>query len=75
MWKYEERDGKRTKVPYNPRGNRARVNRPEDWGPLEDALATLARGGYDGLALLLGDGVLGIDLDWKTLPHANGELP
>ena len=74
VWRYEERDGKRTKVPYRADGRKARVNRPEDWGPLEAALAALEKGGYDGLGLLLGGGVCGLDLDWKELP-VNGELP
>ncbi len=74
VWRYEERDGQRTKVPYRPDGRKARVNRPEDWGPLEGALAALERGGFDGLALLLGGGVCGVDVDWKALP-VDGELP
>ncbi|MGF5988507.1 hypothetical protein ACQE9G_28350, partial [Klebsiella pneumoniae] len=74
MWSYEERDGKRTKVPYRADGRKARVNRPEDWGPLEAALAAPEKGGYDGLGLLLGGGVCGLDLERKELP-VNGELP
>jgi len=63
-WKYEERDGKRTKVPYNPRtGGRAQSTNPDTFAPLSTALEAVERGGYDGI----GVGVFGtlgaIDID------------
>lgn len=34
VWKYEQRDGKPTKVPYNPRtGGRAQSNNPATFSP------------------------------------------
>lgn len=63
-WRYEERGGKRTKVPYNPRtGGRAQSTNPDTFAPLAVALAALEPGGYDGI----GVGVFGtlgaIDID------------
>lgn len=63
-WKYEERGGQRTKVPYNPRTlDRAQSNAPEtfgSWGEVEDAFL----GGYvDGVGIRIGDGFSAIDID------------
>ncbi|WP_253665875.1 DNA primase [Thermus scotoductus] len=74
MWRAEEREGGPTKVPYSPKGSpkpyRASVRRPEDWGTYEEALAALRRypGRYSGLGVVLGGGLVGIDLDWKGWP-------
>ena len=63
-WRYEERGGQKTKVPYNPRTlQRAQSNAPEtfgSWGEVEDALT----GGYvDGVGIRIGDGYSAIDID------------
>ena len=63
-WRYEERDGRQTKVPYNPRtGGKAQSTNPLTFAPLRKALDALERGGYAGL----GVGVFGrlgaIDID------------
>ena len=50
VWKYENREGKPTKVPYNPRtGGRAQSTNPATFAPLDTALAVL--GQYDGLGV------------------------
>lgn len=52
VWRYEERDGKPTKVPYNPQtGNRARPNEKQDFSGFETALNAFERGGFDGLGI------------------------
>lgn len=63
-WRYEERDGKQTKVPYNPHtGGKAQSTNPQTFAPLHMALAALERGGFSGV----GVGVFGtlgaIDID------------
>lgn len=69
VWRYEERDGKRTKVPYNPRnGKRAASDDPHTWSALEEALETLNtkhRGNFDGIGYVFSanDPYCGIDLD------------
>ena len=42
VWKYEQRDGKMTKVPYNPKtGTYAMVNRPSTFSSYERAVQAL----------------------------------
>jgi len=68
LWRYEERDGSFTKVPYAPGGGRAKVNDPSTWGTLEEVFPLLEEGGFDGIGLVLcqGGGIVGLDLDWKA---------
>ncbi len=63
LWKYEERDGRRTKMPYNPNSpqERAKTNDPGTFAPLETA--TARAGGFDGLGIGIFDGIAGIDID------------
>lgn len=72
-WRYEERDGKLTKVPYNPKtGGRAQSTNPDTFAPLNVALDACQRGNYEGI----GVGVFGtlgaIDID--RCMDDNGEL-
>ena len=66
LWKYEHRNGKATKVPYQPDGRPARVNDSTTWTDYESAREALERGKFDGLGIVLGDGLAGLDLDWKN---------
>ena len=62
VWRREERDGKLTKVPYNPRtGGGAQSNNPATFAPLDVALASA--GGYDGLGLGVFGDLGAIDID------------
>jgi hypothetical protein len=62
LWRYEVRDGKRTKVPRRvDGGGRASSTDPATWATFEQAVAAL--GGSDGLGFVLGDGWVGVDLD------------
>lgn len=72
-WKYEERNGKRTKVPYNPRtGGRAQSTNPDTFTPLPTALEALERDGYDGIGVGIFDSLGAIDIDHCI--DDNGEL-
>lgn len=52
VWKYEDRDGKRTKVPYNPRtGGRAQSNNPATFSDFKTAVAAFGRCQYDGMGI------------------------
>lgn len=66
-WRYEEREGKRTKVPYRPDGTgRAAADDPSTWGTFEAASATAsATGGrgFDGVGYVVTGDYVGIDLD------------
>lgn len=66
-WRYEERDGKRTKVPYNPRtGGRAQSTNPATFVPLTVALEAAKQGWYDGVGVGI-FGILGaIDMGVRT---------
>jgi hypothetical protein len=48
-WKFEKRDGKPIKVPYNPAGGPASCSDPATWGSFEEALH--ANGGLVGFQL------------------------
>src|SRR5713226_8175227 len=64
VWRYEEREGKRTKVPYQTHGGRlASSTKPETWAPF--AAAKAAAEGYDGIGFVFREegGIVGIDLD------------
>lgn len=64
-WKYEERNGKVTKPPYDPKtGKRASHNDPSTWGTFKDAVKALDKG-FDGIGFVFteNDPFCGIDLD------------
>jgi primase-polymerase (primpol)-like protein len=65
LWQYEWRDGRWTKVPYmaTQPWRRASVNDPATWSPFEVVLAAFLAGHGDGVGIVLGDGVVGVDLD------------
>jgi type I restriction enzyme M protein len=61
-WKYEERSGRKTKVPYNPvTGKRAKPNQRGTFKDFSSAVAALSD--YDGMGFLVGNDICVIDLD------------
>jgi hypothetical protein len=65
-WRYELRDAKWTKPPYQVNGReRASSTDPSTWGAFEDALETYETGRVDGLGFVVSadDDFIGIDLD------------
>jgi putative DNA primase/helicase len=69
-WRWEkDKKTKWTKPPYNPRtGTKASSTNPDTWVTLEEAVAAVERGEYDGIGFCLGDGWAGIDLDDCVCP-------
>ena len=67
LWRYEARQGKRTKVPYQPNGKRVDSTNPVTWATFEDTLSTWCRNRqrYAGLGFVFSkeDTLAGIDLD------------
>ncbi len=65
VWHYEERDGTPTKVPDVPSdpSRRASVTDPSTWDEFAVARAAFEDGKCDGVGFVLGDGVVGVDLD------------
>jgi hypothetical protein len=71
-WKAERRDGKLTKVPYNPQTHKhASVTNPQDWADFETALKQSTSNGYCGIGFVLtaDDPFVALDLDhcWGRL--------
>lgn len=65
LWRLVERDGRKTKIPFQADGQPAKCNDPATWTDFPTAYEALKRGGFNGLGIMLGDGLVGIDLDWK----------
>ncbi|MBE6929802.1 MAG: DUF3987 domain-containing protein [Ruminococcaceae bacterium] len=60
-WRYEERNGRRTKVPYQPdTGRGARSNDPRSFVPYDIAVKSK---NYDGIGIGIINGICAIDLD------------
>ena len=65
-WKYEQRNGRSTKPPVDPRtGRYADVSNPATWGSFDAALAVMGQHGLAGVGLVLTgkSDIVGIDLD------------
>jgi hypothetical protein len=61
-WKYEERSGRKTKVPHNPvTGKRAKPNQRGTFKDFSSAVAAISD--YDGIGFLVGNDICVIDLD------------
>ena len=61
-WKYEERSGRKTKVPYNPvTGKRAKADKRSTFKDFSSAVAAVSN--YDGIGFLVGNDICVIDLD------------
>jgi putative DNA primase/helicase len=67
LWRYEEREGKRTKVPCraNKPTVRASSTDPDTWSTHEDALRAAGTDGMDGIGFVFteSDPYAGVDLD------------
>jgi hypothetical protein len=71
LWRYQERDGNPTKVPYTFMGYRASATNPEHWTTFECALKFASRLGFcDGIGVVFPPDrtITGIDLDdiWQS---------
>ncbi len=63
-WRYEERDGKATKVLYQAHWYaRADSTNPATWATFDQALAAMKRYKYDGIGFVLANGWAGVDFD------------
>jgi primase-polymerase (primpol)-like protein len=74
-WKaVAKNDGKVDKVPYDYRtGRRCDAHDPRVWSSFEEICTAYASGGWDGIGIMPGDGVLGVDLD-KCRDHETGAI-
>lgn len=66
-WTIEVRDGKRVKIPLNPKtGGQAQSNNPSTWGSYDEAVRRwkeCENGGIEGIGFVLSNGYSGVDLD------------
>jgi putative DNA primase/helicase len=67
LWRYEQREGKKTKMPYTIKDRLASSTNPTTWATFEEVLQCFLKGGYDGIGFVITkvDPYVGIDLDWK----------
>jgi len=74
-WRYEERNGKRAKVPLSTHGRFASVRDPHTWTSFENAQATTQEHGYHGVGFVFteDDPYCGVDLDGCLDPET-GEI-
>ena len=64
VWKFEKRNGQKTKMPYNPAtGERAKINDLRTFSDFKNTLVTYAMGGYDGIGIAVGNGIGAFDID------------
>lgn len=65
LWRIEEKDGKKTKVPYQVTGEWAQSNNKRTWSTFYTAVKTYQKGGYDGIGFMFSkdDPYIGIDID------------
>ncbi len=64
VWKLEKRQGKPTKVPYNPRtGQMAKTNDADTFADFNTAMKAYAMGGWDGIGYRVSEGIGAIDID------------
>ncbi len=77
VWRDELRGCRRTKVPYQAwdPARRAAVDQPTTWAPFALAVAVLRAGQADGVGIVLGDGLAGVDLDEARDPRTGRMAP
>lgn len=66
LWKLEERDGRRTKIPYQPNGMKAGSTSSETWSDFQTVMeAFVKNSNYSGVGFVFSpdDPYVGIDLD------------
>ncbi|WP_342051564.1 MULTISPECIES: phage NrS-1 polymerase family protein [unclassified Cupriavidus] len=64
LWDYEKKEnGKWTKPPRQLNGQYAKPNDPATWSTFEEVRGAYEKGGFDGIGVMVRDGICGIDLD------------
>lgn len=64
LWRYEKRNGRATKVPYDPRTRQpAKTNDTSTFADFSTAMTAYAMGGWDGIGYRVSEGIGAIDID------------
>ena len=61
LWKYETRDGQKTKVPYKTNGAKARINSATDFSSFDSVSKLVDK--YSGIGMGVFNGYSAIDID------------
>lgn len=75
LWRYEQRGGKTTKVPYQLNGEFAKVNDPSTWCSFDELQNAPASMSGIGFAFAEGDHLVGLDLDHCVNPYSGDIEP
>lgn len=77
LWRYEERDGKTTKVPCGVNGDHLAVTVSRNWKPLDTVLSWLPNTPADGIGFCFStaDDLCGVDLDHGREAETGELLP
>ena len=75
MWRWEKRNGKFTKPPYQPNGKPAKSNDPTTWATYIEACGAYKTGKFDGIGFMLGGDYTGIDSDGIRNPETGEIVP
>lgn len=76
LWKFETRNNKQTKVPYQVDGEMAQANNRRTWSTFATAVKFYLEGNYDGIGFVFSrqDEYIGIDIDkCVTYEHSDKE--
>lgn len=65
LWRIEERNGKKTKVPYQADGSMAQSNNKRTWSTFHSVVNVFQKGNFDGIGFMFSkdDPFVGIDID------------
>ena len=74
-----DKSGRYGKLPYNVADKKAAWNNPAEWRIFPEAVQQFQRGNYDGVGIVLGDGLCGLDEDDclsgpELQPEARGHI-
>ena len=73
LWRWEERDGKPTKPPYQTNGHGAKSNDKKTWAPFKTVLKASQNGNkWAGIGFMLTPPYVGVDLDKCRDPETGG---
>lgn len=69
-WRLEQRSGKNTKIPYNPKsGHPASTTDPNTWSTFDQAVLSSVNGSGIGFVFKEGGGYVGLDIDHNEGPE------
>jgi putative DNA primase/helicase len=63
LWRLVSREGKKTKLPFQPSGKPAESNNTNTWSTFDAVCAALLKGKFDGLGCFISDPYVAVDFD------------